>query len=115
MATTFVGPSPYLVIFAIVADGGGTATLTPSRPLRVVDVVGYQTAAGGAADTVRIDNNGAAITNNISQNVADTTVWRATTIDDANQSFTAAGPLQIVVVAGAASNASHLFITCVPA
>ena len=114
MAATFSGPSPLLAIFAVVADGGGTTSFTPTRSLSVVDVTGYQTAAGGAGDTIRVDNNGNPVTNAISQNVADTVVIRAATIDDAFFKVTA-GPLQITTVAGAGSNACHLFILCVPA
>jgi hypothetical protein len=113
MAVTYENPSQYLTIFAIVADGAGTEAFTPTRGLRVVDVIGYQIAAGGAGDTIQVSNNGAAITNAISQNLGDTLVFRALTVDDTTQIVSAAGPLQVVVAAGAGSNACHLFITCV--
>lgn len=63
--------------------------------------------AGGAANTVQVKKAAAAISDAISINIADTTLARAATIDDA-QSVLAAGDTLNVTVTKAGGNAAVL-------
>lgn len=71
---------------------------------RITDVEVVKAAgAGGVGDTIQVQTaTGTAITNAMSVNVADTTIVKATTIDDANHEIAAGAGIRIRRVNGAA-------------
>lgn len=72
---------------------------------RVIDVHLVKTGgAGGASDTIQAKNGSNAITNAMSINVADQTVVRAGTIDDAQHEIAAGGTLRITRTKASAAN-----------
>ena len=96
------------------AVSGSTTAWTVVNPapfqFRVIDVWCVLTAAGGAADTVRVDNGSNAITDAIDTNDSDAVVSRAATIDDAYATISKGGALNITT---ASSSAADVFILCV--
>ena len=96
-----------------VPDGAtGTIDTTLTHKTRVIDAWLVKTGgAGGAGDTITVNNGATAITNAMSINVADQTVVRAGTVDDAAWDIAAAGTLRIVrTKASAASVACTVFV-----
>lgn len=93
-----------------VADGAGTRNIdiVPKHKVRVFDaIVTKQAGAGGASDTLQLRNGTTnAITNAMSINVADNTVVRAGTVDDAYQDVdpAAGGFIRVQVVKASAAN-----------
>lgn len=93
------------VVFRVVT-AAGTSTYNifnanAPRGLRVLDVVCYAAAAGGAADTVTVQNATNAITNAMDLNVADNTRVAATTLNDAYQDVERGGTLSVVTASDA--------------
>lgn len=86
----------------------GDVDVTLTHKTRIVDVHCIGTATGGAADTVTVKNGATAITNAIDMNVADQTVVRVGTIDDAAYEIAAAGTLR---VSGASAVNAEVVIT----
>lgn len=80
-----------------VPDGAtGDVDVTVTHKVRVLDVWLVKTAgAGGMSDTITVKNGATAITNALDINVADKTVVRAGTIDDAQWEIAAAGTLRV--------------------
>ncbi|ANS05349.1 hypothetical protein [uncultured Mediterranean phage] len=79
---------------------------------KVTDVTVVKTGgAGGANDTVGVLNNTDAITDAIDINAVDTTIVRATTIDDAFATIAAGGTLRVAVVnLGGANVACEVYV-----
>lgn len=73
----------------------GDVDVTLTHKTRVVDVWAVATALGGVGDTVTVKNGANAISNALDLNVADTTVVRAGTLDDAQWDVAAAGTLRV--------------------
>jgi hypothetical protein len=80
-----------------VADGatGDVDTVLTHKTLVTEVWLVKTSAAGGASDTITVKNGSTAITNDMDINVADKTVVRAGTIDDAQHEVAAAGTLKI--------------------
>ena len=98
-----VGAIP--VCHRITIANGSTANtdVVLTNKTQIVDVVVIKTAgAGGASDTITVKNSTNAITNAMDINVADKTVVRAGTIDDAYYEIAAGGTLRVAMVNGAA-------------
>lgn len=98
-----------------VPDGStGNVDTTLSHKERVIDVHLVKTVnAGGASDTITVLNATNAITNAMSINVADKTVVRAGTIDDAYWEIAAGGTLRVTRTKASAANvACEVFVHC---
>lgn len=89
--------NPLVITIDHAAPGAVTATLT--RPLKVVDAVGYVTTAAAVATTVQVSGPGGNITNPIVLgNNVDEQVGRPTTLSDANQGIAAGANLTSTLV-----------------
>ncbi len=86
--------SSFTAYVAAVALTGDIDLVMPFA-VRVVDVVCHASAAGGAADTIQVKNGANAISDAIDLNIADTTVARPTTMDDAQSAIAAGGTLRV--------------------
>ena len=75
-------------LFLIQSTATGNQDLTLTRAMVVVDVWCVATNTGNASDTITVQNGASAITDAMDLNVADTTVVRPATIDDAQQTVT---------------------------
>jgi len=74
----------------------GDVDVVLTHKTRVIEAWAVQTGgAGGVGDTVQVKNGATAITNALDLNVADNTIVRAGTIDDAQHEVAAAGTLRI--------------------
>lgn len=73
----------------------GDVDVVLTEKTRVIDVWAVATAAGGVGDTIQVKNGANAISNALDLNVADQTVVRAGTIDDAQQEIAAGGTLRV--------------------
>jgi len=70
--------------------------ITVTHKVNVIDVhVIKTTAVGGAGDQVIVQNGANVISSTLDLNIADKTIARVTTIDDANSTIAAAGTLRI--------------------
>ena len=78
----------------------GDVDVVLTHKTRITNVWAVGTAAGGAGDTVQVKNGANAITNALDMNVADQTVVRVTTIDDAQWDIAAAGTLRVTGASG---------------
>lgn len=90
-----VGAIPVIFKF-VIGNAAGDTDIILTHKTRVIDAWAVKTtAAGGAGDTVTVKNGATAITNAIVVNVADQTVVRAGTIDDAQHVVNAGGTLRV--------------------
>jgi len=99
------------VVHTISVADGATANVdvTLTHKTEILDVIVQKRAgAGGASDTITVNNGATAITNAMDINVADKTIVRATTIDDAQSTINAAGTLRIVRTKASANNVACL-------
>lgn len=106
-----------VVHFTTFADGAtANNDIVVTSQIRVLDVVVVKTVgAGGAGDTVQVQTGaGAAISDVIDINDADTTISRAATIDDAAHTIAAGGTLRIRRVdgGGAGNDACIVYVLC---
>lgn len=100
-----VGGIPVVHIVAIADGATGDTDVTLTHKTEVIDVVVVKTvAAGGASDTITVKNGATAITNAIDINIADKTIARAGTVDDASFDIAAAGTLRITRTKVSAAN-----------
>lgn len=90
------------VIFRITCAAlTGDIDVVMTNKVRVIDARAIATAAGGAGDTITVGNGATPITNAMDLNVADNTLVRAASINDAAWDIAAAGTLRITGVSGA--------------
>lgn len=87
------------------ATGDVDVVLTDKTEVMSVEVV-KTAGAGGASDTITVKNGATAITNAMDINVADKTVVRPTTIDDAATLIAAAGTLRVTRTKASGANAA---------
>lgn len=73
----------------------GDVDVVLTHKTRIIHAYCIATAVGGAGDTIQVKNGANAITNAMDLNVADQTIVRAGTIDDAFWEIAAAGTLKI--------------------
>ena len=91
-----IGGLPVVHRIDVAAGATGDVDTVLTHKTRVIDVwLVKQAAAGGGAGTIQVKNGATAITDAISINIADQTVARAGTIDDAQHEIAAAGTLKI--------------------
>lgn len=106
LSTTGSGMIP--VVIRVTANAlTGDVDVIVEHKLRVVDVWYIGTAAGGAGDTITVKNGATAITNALDVNVADKTIVRAGTIDDASYDIAAGGTLRVT---GASAATGIVFV-----
>lgn len=101
-----------LEIFYVLADqaGGANKDVTVTYKIRVLDVIVVNKAAGGAGDTITVQNGTSAITNAMDTNKADTTITRAGTIDDAQHEIAAGGTLRVAKANGANDPSCEVYV-----
>lgn len=87
------------------ATGDVDVVLTHKTEVLSVEVI-KTGAAGGASDTITVKNGATAITDAMDINVADKTVVRPTTIDDAQTVIAAAGTLRVTRTKASGANAA---------
>lgn len=91
-----IGGVPVVHRVIVPAGATGDVDVVLTHKTRITDVhLVKTTAAGGGAGTIQVKNGANAITDAMSINVADQTVVRPTTIDDAYWEIAAAGTLRI--------------------
>jgi hypothetical protein len=116
MATGNVIGAPLVVHKFSIADAAGDTDIVLTHKERVLDVSVTKTGgAGGAGDTVQVKNTATAITDAFSLNVADKTVVRPGTIDDASYEIAAGGTLRVTIVdgnAGATDLSCQVYVIC---
>lgn len=95
-----------------VPDGAtGDVDVVITEKMRVTAVRLVKTGgAGGASDTITVKNGTTAITNAMDINVADQTVVRAGTINDASWEIAAAGTLRVTRTKASGANVACLVI-----
>jgi len=89
---------PFRLMLTIPAGTTGDVDFTTPAgvKIRVTDVhLEKTTAAGGGAGTIQVKNGASVISNAMSIDIADTTIARATTIDDAAHEIAAGGTLRV--------------------
>lgn len=106
---------PVLHVFNMVAGATATRTIATAQKITVVDAWAVNKGAGTAGDTVQVKNAaGTAITNALDMNVADTSLVRAGTIDDAQRVVAAGANLQCTVTDGGGADvpAMDVYVLC---
>lgn len=90
---------PLVATYNIADAASADYDVVVPEKIEVIDAWAQKRAAnGGAANTVQVKNGANAITNAMDLNINDTTLARATTIDDAQSTIAAAGTLRFAVV-----------------
>ncbi len=90
-----------LVIFAITIGAGAAADhdVTIDNKIRVIDFWAQHLAGNGeASDTIQLKSTAAAITDAVDWSDVDTTVVRASTINDANATVVGGGILRVTTI-----------------
>jgi hypothetical protein len=110
-----IGGIPVLHRIPVPAGVTGNVDVTLTHKERVVDAwLVKSNAAGGGAGTIQVKNAAAAISDAMSINVADQTVVRAATIDDAAHEIAAAGTLRIARTRSASTDETCIvYVLCV--
>jgi hypothetical protein len=93
----------YIVDILDGATADKDITVTHKFEVTRVEVI-KKAGAGGASDTITVKNAGTAITDAMSINVADKTVVRPTTIDDAQTVISAGGTLRVTRTKASGAN-----------
>lgn len=108
MATIAYNP----LVVAISVSAGTPQTYTLTRPVEVIDFMGYVTTAAAVATSVRLSTTGGNISNSVSlgNNVAGQ-VGRAAGITTSLKSLAAGGTLTATQTG--AGTASRCFVSCV--
>lgn len=103
-----------MVVHYVLADqiGGANKDVVVTHKVRVLDVIVVNKAAGGAGDTITVQNGATAITDAVDTNKADKTVTRAGTIDDAQHEITAGGTLRVAKGNGANDPNCEVYVIC---
>ena len=96
-----IGSIPVLHRVVIAAGAVGAKNITLTYKTRVVQAWVVMTGAGVASCTCVVGNGASAITNLMDVSVADTTIVRATQINDANHEIAGGGSLRITTATGA--------------
>lgn len=91
-----------------VALTGDMDTVMPNK-VRVIDVWAVGTGTPGAGDTIIVKNTANVISSTLDMNIADTTIARATTLNDAYWDIAAGGTLR---VSGASAVNAAVFVEC---
>lgn len=99
------------IIYQITATTltGDVDTIMPNK-VRVIDVWAVGTGTGGAADTIIVKNAANVISSTLDMNIADTTIARATTLNDLYWDIAAGGTLR---VSGASAVNAAVFVECI--
>lgn len=105
-----IGGLPVLHIIPIADAVSGDTNVTLTHKTRVIDAWVVLTAAGNAGNTYTVKHVAAAITNAITPGAADTTLARATTIDDANHEVAAGAALRVSHVKAGGSSAAIVYV-----
>ncbi len=100
-----VGGIPVVLNIAIADGVTADKDIVLTHKTEILEVVVQKRgAAGGASDTIQLKNTADAITNALDINVADKTIVRPGTIDDAFSTIAAAGTLRITMTKASAEN-----------
>jgi len=100
-----IGGIPVITVVAIADGATADKDIVLTHKTEIIDVIIMKTAgAGGASDTITVKNTATAVTNAMDINVADKTVVRAGTIDDASNVIAAGGTLRITKTKVSAAN-----------
>ena len=96
--------APTFVMDVTTVSGTSSYTLVDAAefPFRVLDAWAVKTGgAGGASDTFLLTNDGTAITDAVDMNIADKTLARVATIDDAYHKINRSSKLGVTTASGA--------------
>lgn len=103
---------PTVRVFDIADAASADYDIVLDHKEEVIDVVVQKRgAAGGAVNTVQVKNGANAITDAMSINVADQTLVRPTTIDDAQSTVIATGTLRVSTVKAGGNAACLVTVT----
>ena len=106
-----VGGIPALHRIDVADAATGNVDVVITHKTRVIDAWAVKTAdAGGAANTVQVSNGANAITDAMVINIADQTIARAATINDANHEIAAGGTLRIARVKAGGNAACIVYV-----
>ena len=106
-----IGGIPVIHRIDIADAATGDVDVTLTYKTLVLEAWAVKTGgAGGAANTVQVKNGANAITDAMSINIADTTVARAATIDDAQWAIAAGGTLRVSRVKAGGNAACTVFV-----
>ena len=108
------GGIPVLFRTALADAATADYSITVPWAVRVVDFWIVKTAGNGAAsNTVQLKSGANAITNSLDANVVDTTMVRASTIDDARHELAAGGELRVTNTKSGGNAAAIAYTLCV--
>jgi hypothetical protein len=110
-AANVIGSIPVVHRITVPAGTTGDVDVVLTHKTFVTDVMLIKTtAAGGGAGTITVKNGATAITDAMSIDIADKTIARALTIDDAQNAIAAAGTLRVTRTRSASSDESCVVI-----
>jgi hypothetical protein len=111
-ASNVIGGIPVLHVFDIADAATNDYDIVLTHKTRVVDVWAVKNGgAGGAANTVQVKNGASVISSVLDLNIADTTVARTTTLDDAQNTILAGGTLRASVVKAGGNAACTVYVS----